>query len=293
MRPLLVIIATGFLASCAHTPKVEISPVNITPVTQMKSAPFDPAETRALAESHTEHERYQAALKEYSRLLAHDPNDFEAKLGAGNSFLALGNYGKAASIFWGEAPDILSNDWSTGKTLSGIYFGKFENNETAIHDGMMIAPNDPRLWNAKGRWHDQREEWQEALLCYVTALDTGESQSATINNMGMSLMLQKRYSESLEKFAQAKSLSPDTEIYDNNLRMNHILLNNLAEALMDIDEHRASDIFNDAGYVAIQQNNIIMAERFFEKAMEISPVFHVKANANLSALKAQEQTALP
>jgi len=293
MRIFSVIFTASLLVGCAHTSKVDITPVNINPITQMKSDPFDPSEVHSLAEAHMEDEKYKLALKEYSRLLAHNPNDQKAKLGAGNSFLALGEHGKAASIFWVKPQEDMSKDWSTGKTLSGIYFGKYENEETAIHDGMLIAPNDARLWNAKGRWHDQRGEWQDALLCYVNALETGNSQSATINNMGMSLMLQGRYIESLEKFAQAKSLSPDTEIYDSNLRMNHILQGNLEEALSDIDDRRASNIFNDAGYVAIQQDDKIMAERLFEKALEISPVFHVKASANLDALKSSQQTALP
>lgn len=288
------IAALVFLSGCATMPGVDVTPININPITQTKSDPFDPEEKLELAQSAFESENYTIALKEYAALLAFNPEDAPARLGAGNSFLALGNFDKAASVFWAEMPqldDEESDEWATGKTLSGIYVGKHENNETAIHDGLELAPNDPRLWNAKGQMHDRQQEWMDALNCYVTALDIGKSRTGTINNMGMSLLLQKRYPEAQEKFQNAKDLSPDTNIYDNNWRMSQILMGDHKLALSDIDETRGSNILNDAGYVAMQSDRMLLAEHLFNKALEISPVFHEKAQANLDALLAVQLEA--
>ncbi len=287
MRMLLV-ISLALLTACSTAPNVEITPVNITPVTEIKSEPFDPSEVLELADSHFSDENYSAALKEYSRLLTFDAANMSAKLGAGESLLAMGKYENAAQLFWVSNFDgineIDQERLEIGQILSGLHTHKYERPETAIHDGFLIRPNDARLWNAKGRLHDSQSQWMESLFSYVTALDIGQWRSGTINNMGMSLLLQGRYQEARKKFDQAVRLSPDTEIYDNNRRMTHILLGDYPKALDNIQDDQASDIFNDAGYVAMQSGRAGLAQIFFSKALEISPVHHAKAQANLAHL---------
>ena len=280
----LALIASG----CAS---VEKTPITIHPVAQIKSAPFDPEEVLEIAQAEFEAENYTKALEEYLKVSAYDPKRLDARLGLGESLLALGHHHRAAKIFWLEAPGWQDGEFAEeieiGRILSGIYTNRFENIETAINDGMVIDPNDARLWNAKGRLHDRNGDWMEALSCYVVAMELGEWQSGTVNNMGMSLLIQGRFIEAREKFEQALTLSPETHIYDNNLRMAHILTGDLKSALDDISEKRAADILNDAGYVAFKGGKPGLAERLFDKAIEISPVFHAEAQANLNRLQAQ------
>ena len=281
------LISTLLFTACATT-KAEVTPVQITSVTQIKSEPFDPAETLDEAEEYFTAENYTGALQEYSRLLSFDPDHVSAKLGAGESLLALGKFKNAAQIFWdndfeGLDPEDLERV-KIGQILSGVQTDRYEKPETAIHDGFLVRSDDARLWNAKGRLHDNQGEWMESLFSYVTALDIGQLRSGTINNMGMSLLLQGRHKEALNKFYQAVSLSPDTQIYDNNLRMTHILLGDYINALNDVTETRASNLFNDAGYVAMQSGQDQLAEIFFTKALQISPVHHSKAQANLDSM---------
>lgn len=268
---------------------VEVTPVYYDSTEEIKSDPFDPDGGFTLAETLFRSERYADALVEFVKVMEHDPSRVEARFGAGESFLALGKYHAAAKIYWDDEfnwPDDEAGDTlQIGRILSGIYTDRFENQASAIHDGMVLSTNDARLWNAKGQWHDRRAEWMDALVCYVTAMDIGERHSGTINNMGMSLMLQGRYEEALGKFSQAKYLSPKTEIYDNNLRMSQIMMGELRSALSDIDESRGADILNDAGFVAYQRGQIKQASKLYQKAIEISPVHHVKAQANLDLLR--------
>jgi len=289
MLRITVLICGLLLGACASTSAVTVMPVEIKPVTQIKSEPFVPEEVAELAREYFAAEQFSDALKEYNRLLAFDPSDEKARLGKANSHLALGEYSKAAMIFWTD-----DTDWSEaidlteieiGRTLSGIYTDRFDSVGKALNDGLAVDPEDGRVWNAKGQWHDGRKEWMSALSAYVTALKTGRTRSGTINNMGMSLLLQGRYEEAQRKFEQAGVISPKTEIYDNNLRMSLILLGDLEQALAGIDERRGSDLLNDAGYVAMQRGQNALAERLFLNALEISPVFHAKAQDNLDALR--------
>lgn len=290
MRRLLLIGFAATLSACATG--VEVTPVNIQPVQQIKSDPFDPDATMTSAAKAFDEENYKAALEDFLKVTAFDPGRHDARLGAGESYLALGFHGRAARIFWQDNSDWQNGDYAEdiamGKILSGIYTGRYESIETAINDGMVLDPDDARLWNAKGRWHDGRGEWMDALSCYVAAMEIGQWRSGTVNNMGMSLLMQGRRDEAESKFMQAVDLSPETDIYNNNLRMAHILKGDLRKALDDITERRAANILNDAGYVAFNRENYRTAEKLFSKALEISPVFHADAQANLDRLRAQK-----
>jgi len=287
MRTLFLMVSCVWLCACA-TSKVDVRPVSITPIEQIKSDPFDLDEKLAEAEDYYNAEDYKDAVKTYMQLMTFDPDHAEARLGLGQSLMAMGKFEQAARIFWAkhaatEEAD-LKDAFALGKIISGVYTDRYDNAENAIHDGILINPKDARLWNAKGQWHDRRAEWMDSLACYVTAMESGKWRSSTINNMGMSLLLQGRFDEAKDKFKQAKSINPETEIYDNNLRMAHILTNDLRTALSGIDSNRSADLLNDAGFVLAGRGNKSLAARLFKKALDISPVFHPKAQANLDRL---------
>lgn len=282
------------LTACATT-QVEVTPVNIEPFQKIEAEDFDSAQTSAHAEDSFAAEDYKTALRSYAKVYAFDTSEVKALAGQAKSHLALGEYEKAASIYWRddwpETTPEQSKELAIGKILSGIYTDRFEAPTSAIHDGMILSPNDARLWNAKGQYHDRQEEWMEALAAYLEAMKTGKWQAGTINNMGMSLLLQDRLDEAKSKFEHAVNLKPDNEIYENNLRMIFILQGDIKTALKGLDESRASDILNDAGYVVLQKDKTALAQKLFEKALEISPVYHAKAKANLDAISRLETAA--
>ncbi len=294
------VIVTAFISlaiSACATQKVAITPVNIEPVEHIKSAPFDPEETFLQAQNNFSAGDYEKALGQYAQVYAYDRDQSRALFGQAQSLLAMGAYEKAARLYWEQdwtALDIaLSDKLEIGKILSGIYTNRYENPTKAIHDGMMLSPDDARLWNAKGQYHDRREEWMEALSAYLEAMKTGKWRAGTINNMGMSLLLQDRLTEAQAKFEQALEIRPDSSVYDNNLRMVHILNGDILTALKDLEDRRAADVLNDAGYVAMKRDRTALARRLFEKALEISPVYHHKAQANLDLILKSESAARP
>jgi len=289
MRRLIATISFALLISGCASSKFNLEDLDVRPVETVESQEFDIDAVFETASEHFADENYVLALAEYSRIMNYDPLHEAARLRVGETLLALGEYRAAYALFWDEEftwSDRTDTDrLELGRQISGIYTDKFENIETAINDGMMINPEDPRLWNAKGQLHDRRGEWIEALSSYVLALQKSDRQSGTINNMGMSLLLQGRYEEAKGKFEQAVSMSPGTTIYDNNRRMSLILLDDLQSALEDIKVTQAADILNDAGYVAQKRGELTRADRFYSKALEISPVFHLKASTNRDALR--------
>jgi len=281
------------LGGCA-TKKVEVVPVSIEPVQTIKSDPFDVDEVFADAQNDYVDENYLDALNGYKKVFAYDPDRRDALSGQAKSYLALGEYKQASQIYWDkswahETPRDV--EFLIGKTLSGVYSDRYDDPIGAINDGMVLSPNDARLWNAKGHYHDKQAEWMDALASYVEALKSGKWQAGTVNNMGMSLLLQDRLDEAEAKFEQAIELAPGIRVYENNLRMVYILKGDLEAALDNINDTRSADILNDAGYVAMTKDKDNLASRLFAKALEISPVFHAQAQANLDKLDALKSAA--
>lgn len=295
MRKVICIGFAVVISACASAPKVDVTPVNVEPVQTIKSDPFDADEVLRSAQTQFSEENYLEALNLYNKVFAFDPERHDAKAGQAKSFLALGEYNRAAEIYWDSHwPDDQPMDvnFKVAKILSGVYTERYENPMSAINDGMVLSPDDPRLWNAKGHYHDKQSEWMDALSSYVEAMKSGKWRAGTINNMGMSLLLQDRLDEAQDKFEQAIDLTPGNRVYENNLRMVYMLQGDLNKALdNNIDEIRSADILNDAGYVAMTRDKTNLARRLFLKALEISPIYHAQAQANLDRLDGLETAA--
>jgi len=208
--------------------------------------------------------------------------DYQEKAAKGyNSLLAL------ADLSDGHKYRILA-----GQVLLELVRGESEDVEVRLNEALENNLNDPRLWNALGRFHDQRGEWVLATETYVKAMEaageTGYPLAPIINNMGMSYLMRDKSKDALKKFEQAHAMSSDNQIYDNNRRLALILTGRLDKAVDDLPDKRAAQIYNDAGYVAAGRNEFGTARYYYNKAIELSPIYFEKAELNLAALETKE-----
>lgn len=160
--------------------------------------------------------------------------------------------------------------------------------EARIMLAIDVTPSDPRLWNALGQVYDRKQNWFSALDSYVTALRLSHDKGATVapvqNNMGMSLMMQGRTLDALQKFKQAHTAHPDVQLYDNNYRLALILSDNLGQAVEGLEGVRVAQLYNDAGFIAHGNGDEIRARKLYEKAILTSPVYFEIAEQNLKKL---------
>lgn len=200
----------------------------------------------------------------------------------GDAALGLGYHDKAKAHYEAAAPSIARY---AGTTLARIGLGEAGDVEVALNAALEINMTDIRLWQALGRYHDDAGRWIEAQEIYVRALRSGADHGAVLNNMGMSLLMQGRYSEAQAKFDQATTLDGTVTIYRHNLHITYALQQDykrMAESLPDSD---AAIIYNDAGLLAMRGKRNILAASLLEKALSLSPVHFAIAEANLRALK--------
>ena len=289
--------ATTKSKGLAALEKVEIRAAEI-----VESETFDANATHLQADKYYADGDFQRALVSYKNTLIRAPQDFDArldvKLGYADSALALSGtsekYLKNAKIAFaalGEPLEMTEAQQSrllAGQVLLEIAAGESEDAEVRLNEALEVNLHDPRLWNALGQFHVRRKEWVLATETYVKAMEAATLAdyplAPVINNMGMSYLLQGRSKDALKKFDQAHKMNAEIPIYDNNRRLALILTGRLDKAVKGLNDKRAAQIYNDAGYVLAMRGQNGSAKYYYKKAIELSPIYFEKAELNLLAL---------
>lgn len=170
------------------------------------------------------------------------------------------------------------------QVLTEISVGQSPDIELRLNQALERAPDDPRLWNALGKFHDINENWLQAQDYYIQALKTGGSKAGLNNNLGMSLLLQGQTQAAISKFEQAINIDSRIAIYDNNRRLALALNGQFLDATKELPNSEAADILNDAGYIAKIRNDTVKAKTLFTAAIAQSDSYHPKAHENLKQL---------
>ena len=175
-------------------------------------------------------ERYADSFEDYQLIaLKHDDN-MQARIGWGNSAIALGLFDKAHEIFSStsglkSANQAQKNDRLAGLVISEVATGRAEDEEVRLNAALEYNIEDTRLWHALGQYHDRQENWRTARKTYLKALWADSKAGPSVaNNFGMSLLKEGRYDTALEKFEDAIAMRDDRELYDNNRRLTLALM---------------------------------------------------------------------
>ena len=288
MRSVLLGFAAVLVSACATVPDEQTFEQNVTLIEEVNHSEIDPLDIFVKAKEAYASERYADSQDLYAQIITRDADNLSALIGYGDATIANGQFDLALAHFTALNEKQLDEDAqlqvNAGLTLAVIWSGEAEDPLSLVNIALRDNQEDPRLWSAKGQLLDRYELWLDAQDAYVKALKTGKVNSGTINNMGMSLLRQGRYAEARLKFEQAMELREDARLYDNNRRMTLFLEGQLIEGLEALPDDRASSLLNDAGFIAMNQGDFDRAQTLFEKALDISPSYHVKASENLKKL---------
>lgn len=174
------------------------------------------------------------------------------------------------------------------QVLTEVSVGQSSDVELRLTQALERAPNDSRLWNALGNFHDSQKNWAQAQDCYIQALRTGGSTAGLNNNLGMSLLMQGQTQAAISKFEQATEVDPSAILYDNNRRLALALNGEFQEATQTLSDSRAANILNDAGYIAKILQETARAKTLFSAAILQSDSYHLKAHENLKQLLSEQ-----
>jgi Flp pilus assembly protein TadD len=167
-----------------------------------------------------------------------------------------------------------------------VYFRAGLYDEAKTHLNRAVALN-PMLWKAHnflGIIHDRDREYDKAAEEFAAALELHQGNGADeiYNNLGVVHIARKQYAEAVGTFRRALRAGGVSARTYNNLGLALARMGRLDEALESFKyaggEAKAN---NNLGYVLLTENRPALAVPYFEKAIELSPSYYVKAADNL------------
>jgi len=292
MKYIALIIFAGLLNACVSTMPAQDNPaLEVRPVKNLvqNKDDFDMVAAMKVAKENYVKGHYENSYEQFKQILLRDKSLIDARIGLADNALALGQVKQAYEIFL-DLPrqELTANDRArveAGLVLSEVASNQANDPKGRLESILSKHTTDARIWNALGKWFDQNGEWMQAIDMYVGALKYTDQSAKTINNIGISLLKQGRYEESLEKFNQAIQLKADIPIYHSNRRLTLLLLGRYSQAFINLKDRQSADLFNDAGYIKMIEGDKVTAKTFFNQAITLSPVYHQSAVENLSLLE--------
>jgi Flp pilus assembly protein TadD len=175
----------------------------------------------------------------------------------------------------------------TLEALGLIYMNEGKD-ELAVADLTMAIENDPSLWrayNALGVYADKNADYVVAQAHYNAALSINPDAAHVLNNRGYS------------KFLAGDSHAAALDLYEaandrafsqawGNLGMIYAKQGWYQDAITTYKQIMSeANAYNNTGYAALQNGDLVQAKRFLNEAIKRSPTYFPEAEQNLARLK--------
>jgi len=227
----------------------------------------------------------EMAFMHYNKALNLDPDNLNVRVKKGDLLVTKGLEEQALA----EYIQVLEKDPEhaiANGSAGSVYFRAGLYKEARLHLEKSIALN-PLLWkshNYLGILNDRDGNYTAAADNFATALDLhhGNDTAEIYNNLGVVHIAQKQYGQAINAFRNALKNGDVSSRTYNNLGLALTRMGRLDEALESFKyaggESKAN---NNLGYVLLTDEQPAKAVPYFERAIELSPNFYVKAADNL------------
>jgi len=193
------------------------------------------------------------AIKEFKAVIKRDPGYALAYEGLGLAYFQMGKYEKSEKHF-SKALELNPKLWKSNNFLGTIYDRqkKYEKAIQKYYAAIASKPDEKILYNNLGVSYYLAGEYHRAVIAFNNALRHNYLDAKAYNNLGLALARLGRYQEALAAFRKGGN------------------------------EARAH---NNLGCIYLEQGEFEKAMNSFRKAIEINPIFYVKASDNLEKAK--------
>lgn len=230
--------------------------------------------------------RVEAAFTHYARAAAKDPENATARFRKGRVLSSRGVFDQALD----EYEAVLSSDPGNSEALYGAGMCLYRSGltEEARSYFMQASVADASMWEAGvylGIIAGEQGRFEEAEAAFRRAMDVRPEELAVLNGLGVVLMHSGRAGESLAPLRRALELGGGERVA-NNLGMAYCRLGQYDAALAVFAEAVGeAAAHNNLGWCLYLEGKYDKAIRHFERAIELSPVFYVRAHENLQRAK--------
>lgn len=281
------ILATSLLAGCTLTTsehksgKASLAEEIIQPERLKKEV----EQATASANFALDAEQYADAEILFKKALELQSDNLPARLGMGEVYLATNRSNDAIAVFSGlVANENLADKALQGSGLAYLALRDLEQAKTQLIKAVELNEKLWRAWNGLGIIYDARQDFENAEKAYQSALLINEKDGIIYNNYGMFYMAQEKFKKAEQQFIVALNYSPELEIAETNLRFSLAWQGKYLEALSGLKENDWSQALNNVGFIAYMRGDLVQAEAYLIRAIEMSPSFYVAAHRNLKAL---------
>lgn len=145
-----------------------------------------------------------------------------------------------------------------------------------------------RAHNGLGVLADRAQEYSVAISHYEAALATNAESPMLINNMGYSRYLAGDLDQAARDFYRATELNADYSPAWANLGLIYARRAWYADALSILSRVRDAPVaYNDVGFIALRNGDLVEAEQLLSEAVRRSPAFYEAAFRNLEHARAR------
>ena len=137
-----------------------------------------------------------------------------------------------------------------------------------------------------------RGEHARAIKAYDAALAANPGSGLLLNNRGYSLYLDGQYEAASRDFLEAAANGAERAWL--NLGLVRARQKQYSVAMQMMARNVSIEVaYNDVGYIAMRQGDLAIAEKYFHKAIGLSPRYFEAAQRNLTELRDQIVTEEP
>jgi len=153
--------------------------------------PENPNPWSDLGDLAREDQRWDDAIRCYREALARNPEAADVQVQIGYVLLKLGHYEESEHTFL-TALEADPSEYSAYLGISECYrmMNRHPEQLRMVHEAMVLAPDDPDVWNAQGVAMEVNNRYKEATEAYEKALAIAPLHRKAANNLGF--VLEKR-----------------------------------------------------------------------------------------------------
>lgn len=231
----------------------------------------------------------RVAQTHFTLALEKEPESVAAQLGLARVVLANGDRHSARALVGQvlkKEPDNVTALIVRGRILRDQ--GELEAAAADFSLALLRSPDDPLFLTELAITYDRNpKRIADAETLYRRVVELLPESPGARNNLGFNLLLQGRPADAAPILSSALSFDPKNARILGNLATAHLLRGDEDKALTlfrrSVGEAKA---YNNVGYLYMTQGRWSEAELAYTKALELSPSFYVRADANRKTLQA-------
>lgn len=147
-----------------------------------------------------------------------------------------------------------------------------------------------KSYNVSGVLEDMNGNFVLARIYYNLILNLNEGSANVLTNIGYSYYLTGDLSKAESYYKQAINIEPRFKRAWTNLGLLYVRKNQYSRAIQTFKQVMSEfEAYNDVGYFVMLEGRLDEAEYFFQKAIDLSPRYYKKANANIELLQLKKR----